>query len=179
MSAFESDSDRTHPFDFLIIQDKFISLFSDADFLAATVARLDALGYQLVVLDAALWMDSGAVCRDFAVALGFPRQDERSLDALEDYFYDVAAREYGDPNATGLAVVLEHYDQFAHADPSIAQALLSLFARTARRGSLLGHRMMCLVHTDDTELSFPSIYEVPIQWASGFWPYSEESQLSE
>ncbi|WIX83297.1 hypothetical protein QRX50_22315 [Amycolatopsis carbonis] len=55
-------------------------------------------------------------------------------------------------------------DKFAGAQASVARAVLDIFADQARGALLVGHRMMCLVQSDDPRLSFPAVGATPVSW---------------
>jgi hypothetical protein len=58
-------------------------------------------------------------------------------------------------HVTGLVLVLTHYEVFVVREPAIAHAVLDIVATQARNASLAGHRVICLVQSDDPQLSFP------------------------
>lgn len=105
---------------------------------------------------------------------GFPTILGRNLNALNDCLRDVAAGDYGsDPPATGLVVVMRRFDlvvvmrrfdSFAAADTSAAHAVLDIFASQSRNAALIGRRLMCLVQTDDSRLTFAPVGATPVTW---------------
>jgi hypothetical protein len=113
--------------------------------------------------------------RDFHRTLKLPHYAP-NLDALAEFFDDIAAWDYvADRAATGLAFVFWHYDAFAAKEPRAAHAVLDLYASAARGGALLGHRMVCLVQTDDPELSFPPVGATRVDEAIG-WPWIDDGE---
>jgi hypothetical protein len=98
----------------------------------------------------------------------------RSLDALNDCLRDIASRMYGTPHdSSGTALVLRHFDHFAKTHASVAQALLDIWAGRAWDGLLIGHLMMCLVQSDDREITFQPVGPRPVGWNAKEWPKSK------
>jgi hypothetical protein len=103
--------------------------------------------------------------RELAEALAFPAQYGHNLNALNDYLSDVAVHEYGtDEAATGTVLVLRRIDAFATREPRAAHSLLDIFAGQARRASLFGHRMLCLVQSDDPGFAVAPVGATPVPW---------------
>lgn len=108
--------------------------------------------------------------RELAAALDFPDYYGHNVDALNDCMGDVAAGDYGAPaDATGLVLVLTNFDTFAASHGPTAQALLDIFASQARNAALFGHRMICLVQSDDPKLSFEPVGATEVVWNDAEW----------
>ncbi|WP_171905259.1 barstar family protein [Cellulosimicrobium cellulans] len=120
--------------------------------------NLAAHEFQVVVLEAGSWSTGAEVHRDIAVALDFPAYYGRNLDALNDCFSDVVAREYGwQPSAAGLALVFLGFDRFAAALPDFAPALVDILVTQARDASEAGATMVLLLQSDDCGLGSDSM----------------------
>lgn len=48
--------------------------------------------------------------------------------------------------------------------------MLSIYARQARDAALIGHRMVCLAHSDDADLALPPLLTVEAVWNDLPWP---------
>ena len=66
-------------------------------------------------------------------------------------------------------MVLKRYDQFSAVDADSAHALLDYFATQARFGLLFGHRMICLVQSDNPQLRFPVVGGTEVRWNQQEW----------
>ncbi len=133
--------------------------------LTSTLEWLSSEGYRVIVIDAVTWSTTDDALDALAGALGFPDYFGQNLSALNDCLRDVAAFQYGsDENSTGTALALTHFEGFAARQPDIAHALLDVFARRARTGLLIGHRMLCLVQSDDPHLSFDVVGAEAVPW---------------
>ncbi|WSE02425.1 hypothetical protein OG574_02955 [Streptomyces sp. NBC_01445] len=42
--------------------------------------------------------------------------------------------------------------------------MLDILADRARSAALFGHRIMCLVHSNDPDISFEPVGAMPVQW---------------
>ncbi len=100
------------------------------------------------------------------MALSFPGYFGRNLAALNDCMSDVASGDYGwDGDAdTGLVIVLRAFDAFAVVDRRTAQLMLDILADQARRALLIGHRVICLVQSNDPRLAFEPVGAMPVMW---------------
>jgi hypothetical protein len=164
MPAFDPDGDLG--LDYQLVQNGFVTLFWDEVVLRTSTAWLAGHGYQVVVLDGTEWTTRRDLCLAIGRALDFPADFRgNSLDAFQDWLRSVAWGEFGlDLDAAGLVLVLEHYHHIAALDTFAAHAVLDCFAQAARLGALFGHRMLCLVQTDDPLLSFPTIGATAVGW---------------
>ncbi len=66
--------------------------------------------------------------------------------------------------ATGLVLVLMNYDQFVAADPVQAHKFLDIYAGQARHAALIGHRMSCLVQSNDPQLQLAPVGAQSVRW---------------
>lgn len=153
-----------------LIHDPYITMFWDPALLDDAVGRLRSRGYDVRTADAAEWTDPQAMHRALASLLDFPGYYGNNLDALNDCLSDVAYGAYGmDASATGLVVVLVHFDRFVATHAEAAFALLDIFAVQARAAALHSRPMVCLVQSDDPELSIPPVGARPVMWNGAEW----------
>ena len=170
MAAWERDDLMSHPLDLRLVQDTYVTMFWKAAVLRDVTTWLAEASYTVVTVDASEWRDPDGMHRGLAAALSFPSYYGRNLNALDDCLVDVAAGDYGlRLDATGLVLVLLRFDVFATNERDHAQALLDIFARQARSAMLVGHRMMCLVQSDDPELSFDRVGSTAVGWNEAEW----------
>ena len=79
---------------------------------------------------------------------------------------DVASGSYGWNAAadTGLVIALRTLDAFAERDRRTAQMMLDIVAARARSAILVGHRIICLVQSNDPRLAFDPVGAMPVVW---------------
>lgn len=155
----------------------FVSLFWRREVLQHTLEQLAALGYDIVQIDATAWRTEQDLHRDMAAALSFPSYYGNNLDALNDCLSDVGSGDYGvSAAATGLALVIIGYDKFAAVEPDIAQTVLDIFAGQARHAVLIGHRMLCLVQSDDPRITFVPVGATPVACNDAEWLDASRSE---
>jgi hypothetical protein len=165
MATWDLADELNHPPDFLLIQNGFVSLFSERTILEETVSWLRQHSYKVTYLDAASWQSEEDMHGEIADVLSFPEYYGHNLDAFDDCLNDVATRAYGWTAAdAGLIVVIDRYDHFASRDARAAHLLLDIYARQAAYGALFGHRLMCLVQTDDRRLQVPQVGGTSVTW---------------
>ncbi|MGI5491472.1 barstar family protein [Microtetraspora malaysiensis] len=170
MAAFDHDAHLTHQVDYRLMAGGFVTLFWRQTILEETIDWLIAHGYEVVRLDASGWMGEADLHRDFARSLDFPSYYGRNLNALNDCLSDVAVCDYGtSPEATGLVLVLTGYDKFAVRCPEVAQLALDVIADNSRSAILVGHRMCCLVQSDDPNIVFKPVGATAVEWNSAEW----------
>jgi hypothetical protein len=107
---------------------------------------------------------------NLARAFEFPQYYGRNLDALNDCLQDVAFYCYGaQSDSAGTVLILNHFDGFARSNREVAQALLDIYAGVASMAMLIGHRMLCLVQSDDPQLEFDPVGGSPVMWNPQEW----------
>ena len=170
MAAFDPAAVRTHPVDYRLVANGFVTLFWDPQVLQRTLRWLAEHGYQLVTLPSGGWRLPADLHRDLARALDFPDYYGRNLDALNDCLSDVVDGDYGwDRSTTGLVLVFLGYDAFARAQPQVAQTVLDIVADRARGAVLIGHRLICLVQSDDPTVRFAPVGAAGVSWNDAEW----------
>ena len=170
MAAFELNDELNGDRAFRLIHNTFVTMFWRSDLLAETLDWLAEHGYQVVDVDAGDCVDTVSLLDRLASALNFPDYFGRNLDALNDCMRDVVTGDYGsDLDATGFVLVLRRYDSFAGREATAAHAVLDILADQCRNGAIIGHRMMCLVQSDDPRLHLPPVGATPVMWNDAEW----------
>lgn len=170
MATWDTDAETSHPVDFRLVHNTFVTMFWQMAVLDQAVEWLVQNDYDVVTFDAGGWGSSSDMFDDVAEGLDFPGYFGRNLDALNDCMRDVASCDYGwRPDATGLVIVLKSFDRFASTDRRTAQIMLDIFADQARCAILVGNRIICLVQSDDPRLSFEPVGAMPVMWNDAEW----------
>lgn len=171
VANWDPDVETIHDVDFRLVRNTFVSKFWQPSLLDETVGWLRSHHYRVVEFDAASWTSDADMYEDIAAGIDFPDYFGRNLDALNDCMRDVASGAYGwDVDAqTGLVIVLRAFDAFTAVDRKTAQIMLDIFADQARFASLVGHRIICLVQTNDPQLAFEPVGAMPVMWNDAEW----------
>jgi RNAse (barnase) inhibitor barstar len=166
VATWDANAETNHPLDFRLVHNTFVTMFWRAALLDETVGWLREHAYRVVEFDAGSWSSAADMYEDVAVALNFPDYLGRNLDALNDCMRDVASGDYGwDADThTGLVIVLRAFDAFTAVDRRTAQHMLDIFADQARCAILIGHRIICLVQSNDPRLAFDPVGAMPVMW---------------
>jgi hypothetical protein len=170
MAAFDPAADLGHDRAFRSLVNTSVTLFWRSQILAETTGWLSDHGYQVTQLDAGRWTIEVDMHADLARALNFPDYYGGNLDAFNDCMRDVVGQDYGwAPDTTGLAVVFIGFDAFAGHCPRAAQVVLDIMADHSRQAALVGRRLMCLVQTDNPNISFEPVGATPVVWNDAEW----------
>ena len=170
MAAFDLDTDLAGDVAFRLMSNSFVTLFWRSSVLQDTIQWLSHHGYQVIQLTASAWHTDADLHRDMAAALGFPSYYGHNLDALNDCLRDVVTYDYGAlPDTAGLALVLVGYDTFAARRPRTAHVVLDILADRARSAALIGHRMLFLVQSNDSQVRFEPVGAMPVLWNPAEW----------
>lgn len=160
MAPFDLDSDLGGDLAFRLAMNSAVTLYRRP--VDEACDWLTEHGYQLVRLDAS-WETQAGFHDDIKVALDFPDYYGANLDAFNDCMRDVATYDYGaSRDATGTVLVFTGYDAFARHEPHAAQVILDIIAGIARFAMLFGHRMLCLVHSNDPKIGFDPVGATPV-----------------
>jgi hypothetical protein len=161
--CFDLDANLAEDRGYRLAQNGPVTLFWRR--LDETVAWLAGNGYQVVRLDAGAWRTQADFHRDIKAALDFPDHYGNNLDAFNDCMREVATYGYGAAeDATGTVLVFTGYDAFAAREPRAAQAILDIVAGAALGAMLVGHRMLCLVQSDDPAIAFAPVGATAVGW---------------
>lgn len=170
VAAFDRDSFTSHHYDFLLAKNGPVAMFWKLSVLAEATEWLQSRGYELVTLDASRWTSAAEMHLEIASALDFPSHYGANLAALDDCLgevvtYDRAASE----EAEGFVLVLVNFDTFLGRVPKTAHALVDIYAAQARSGALIGHRMLCLVQSNDPDLRIEAVGGFSVPWNPAEW----------
>jgi hypothetical protein len=133
VATWDADAVRTHPIDFRLVQNTFVTMIWRSSLLDQTVGWLRSNAHDVVEFDAGSWASATDMYDDVALGLNFPDYFGRNLDALNDCLRDVASGDYGwQADAAGLVIVLRAFDAFAAVDRRTAQIMLDIFADQAQ-----------------------------------------------
>ncbi|GAA1843638.1 barstar family protein [Asanoa iriomotensis] len=169
MAAFDLERDANR-LDFRLMLHGAVTLFWRSHLFAEAVDWMREHGYTIVQLDASAWTTDDDLHSAIAAALDFPDYYGRNLDALNDCMRDVVAHAYGTTeDATGLLLAFAGYDAFTRGRPRTAQAVLEILADQARCAMLTGHRMLCLVQSNDPRITFEPVGASPVLWNPAEW----------
>ncbi|MBL7498149.1 barstar family protein [Frankia sp. CNm7] len=170
MASWDPRAPFTHPVDYRLVHNTFVTMFWRRSLLDEATQWLRDHGYDVVSLDAGAWTAAEDMFTDIASALSFPAYFGRNLLALNDCMRDVGMGDYGwSAEATGLVVAFTNFERFAAADRRTAQILLDIFADRARSAMLLGNRLICLVQSNDPRLTFEPVGAMPVMWNDAEW----------
>lgn len=177
MPSFSLDDITSGRYDWALFQNGPIQLFWRVEVLEQAISELAKFGYIIHDVDAGPWTSESdmhdAVSREFK----FPDYYGRNLNALNDCLSDVAYYGYGSrPDTLGTAFVLRHFDKFAKLETKTAHVLLDCYARQARHGLLVGHRMICLVQSDDPNITFERVGSMAVMWNPAEWLASKRKR---
>ena len=152
----ENDLERL---DYKLLQNGFVTLYFNPQFLAEDVAVLKSLGYLTVEFDSSIWNSTEDFYDAFADALKFPDYFGRNLDALSDCLIDVKI-----PCNGGLVIACSKFDSFQARFPDFAWEVLDIISEKARRHLLFGKRLICLLQSNNPKISFEIVGAQPVIW---------------
>lgn len=165
MAAFDRADELSHPLDYRLAANGFVTLFWSPSVLAEAVTWLEEHGYRIARAQASSWHADTDMHRDLSALLDFPEYDGGNLHALSECLYSVSLGDFGVSDTdTGLVLVLDGFDQFFERNEGLAWALLDIYAACARRAALTGTRMLCLIQSDQAQLDVPDVGAQPITW---------------
>jgi hypothetical protein len=88
-------AETTHPVDFRLVHNTFVTMFWRLSLLDETTEWLRSHAYDVVEFDAASWASAAEMFDDVAAGLDFPDYFGRNLNALNDCMRDVASGQCG------------------------------------------------------------------------------------
>ena len=170
MSTFDLDADLSGDRAFELAKNGPVTLFWRTQVLESTLNWLEARRYRLIRLEAGTWCAEADFHTAIASALGFPGYYGHNLNAFTDCMRDVASYEYGaSRDATGTVLAFSNYDAFAVRQPNPAHSVLDIIATEARNAMLFGHRMLCLVQSNNPNIHFDPVGASAVMWNPAEW----------
>jgi hypothetical protein len=170
VATWNADAEATHPVDFRLVKNTFVTMFWRSTLLDETISWLRSHAYDVVEFDTGSWASDADMYDAIASRLNFPDYFGRNLAALNDCMRDVASGDYGwNSDAAGLVIVLRSFDTFAAVDRRTAQIMLDIIADQARCAILIGNRIICLVQSNDPQLAFDPVGAMPVIWNDAEW----------
>ena len=170
MPTFDPSEELWGTPEWRLFQNGYVHLYWQSSVLEETIGFLTKESYRIIRLAMSAISSTTECLRVLGAALEFPDYYGVNLNAFNDCLSDVAAYDYGSRReAMGTILVLERFDSFLAIDRPVAEAILDIFARQARTAALFGHRMLCLVQSDDPDVQLPAVGAVPVQWNPAEW----------
>ena len=172
MAIFSAEDANDQRRDWAILRDGGVALYWRPEALKADLNWLELNDYEIVEFDAGSWSSEEQMHDALRSRLSFPYYYGKNLDALNDCMgSDLAVPEHG-----GLALVFNHYDQFANVDTGsdsnrkgLAEVVLHILARAVRYHLLFGRRLLILVQSDDPQIRFTDLAGVSANWNPREW----------
>jgi RNAse (barnase) inhibitor barstar len=178
MASFSADEIDDEPLDWGILRDGGVALYWRTEILSDDLDWLQLNGYQITTFDASEWQSPSGweterrMHESLKVQLSFPDYYGNNLNAFDECICDDLVV----PDPGGLAIVLNHYDEFlrtsrnpANDEESTAETVLYIFAKAVRYHMLFGRRLLILVQSDDPRIEFGRLGGVGASWNSREW----------
>ncbi|GAA3212497.1 hypothetical protein GCM10010532_037790 [Dactylosporangium siamense] len=126
--------------------------------------------YEVFTFDATRWDSEEAFHQDIAPALDFPDYYGANVPAFGDSLRNAVADGYiFRPDAAGVVIVMTGYDSFVKVDAQLAWEIIEELAQRARAAMLCGNRLLCLLQSDDPDISFPPVGATAVTWDNAEW----------
>jgi Barstar (barnase inhibitor) len=166
MAAFRNDTAQWGDLDWSLVQNGWVSLFHSHDTFRSAIDWLAEADYSLFEFDATDWTTVVPAMGAIGERLGFPEYFRfPNLDGFNDCLSDVGRYDYGsDPSKTGTVLAIWRFDLLAGRDPEPAHWLLDVIASQARSAMLIGHRMLCLIQSDDGDIELQPVGATGVHW---------------
>jgi RNAse (barnase) inhibitor barstar len=91
--------------------------------------------------------------------LKFPDYFGRNLDALNDCFSGIEI-----PLEDGFVIAFSKFDLFNAQLPDFTWNILDIISKRSRQHLLFGKRLICLIQSDDPQISFKEVGKQPVIW---------------
>lgn len=169
MTAFDPAEGLSEDFAFELLSGSPVTMYWRSERFADATARLEADGYLMVGFAALDWTVE-AMHTSFVEEFGFPPYYGRNLDALDECLSDFVNDDYEwQAGFTGLVITFSGYDGFVNRDRKTANVVLDMIAANSRRASLVGHRLVCLVQSNDPHLTLEPVGASIPMWNRAEW----------
>lgn len=165
--------------DLVLLSQCPVTLYHNLELLDNDLEWLQEADYNICDIDAIEWKGNTAF-REFIDALGGVEY-RPTLDGLEKCLGNLFMNQYLPQNiladgmplppkelepsdCPGFVFVLRHYDWLVSDDSEIAHQILDFMVKESRSWLLYNKRLICLVQTDDPDLSFHPLGAEQASW---------------
>ncbi len=97
-------------------------------------------------------------------ALYFPDYYGENLNAFYDCLGDMLNTKY-----RGLVLIFRNYDNLVEQHRPTSEGILDSIARTSREWLIEGHKLICLIQSNDPDLHFPELGGLRPNWNGAEW----------
>lgn len=104
MAVFRNHPTVWHSHDWTILRNGSISFYWRKEYLQSDIEWFRKEGYNVVLLDCAIWIDEDKMHQEFYDKLNLPDYYGSSYDALDECLEDIEIKD------TGLIIVFEHFN---------------------------------------------------------------------
>jgi len=149
--------------DYLLLKDGNVIKYHNTDVLEGDIEWLDKNNYDLIDIDTASW-NSNNFHQSIKSSFSFPDYYGENLNAFADCLSDMKNAKY-----KGLVIVLRRFDNFTDLDRVLSESLLDAISSIARRWVLQGFYLLCLVQSDDPDITYDKIGGYAPNWNGVEW----------
>ncbi|WP_151999189.1 MULTISPECIES: barstar family protein [unclassified Imperialibacter] len=96
--------------------------------------------------------------------LFFPDYYGENLDAFHDCLGDMLNTKY-----RGLILIFRSFDVIVEQHRPTSEGILASIARTSREWLIDGHKLICLIQSNDPDLNFPELGGLSPAWNGAEW----------
>ena len=97
-------------------------------------------------------------------ALFFPEYYGENLDAFDDCLGDMFNSKF-----RGLVLIFRNFDNLVEEHRPTSEGVLDSISRTSREWLLEGHKLICLIQSNDPDLHFPELGGLRPTWNRAEW----------
>lgn len=160
MSIFDKRINNCAKLDWRILMNGSIALYHSKAILKHDMERLQAIGYQLNILDFSMIKTEEEFHRIVKEKLEFPDYYGENLDA----FSDCLLSDLIIPEGGGVAIIFINFDEYYENSRDFAHELLECLDLNARRRILFGERFITLVQSNNREIVIKNVGSHAIMW---------------
>ena len=137
-----------------------VTMYYSREIIEDDVNTLAELGYIVRRFDATRWENfPNTFFTDFSEIMEFPEGWGTNLDSLEDCLGDIEV-----PDAGGVVIVFDTFDQFANSHTELAWSILDIIAYQSRLKQIFGKTLIALVQSDDPRIRFEPVGASRVFW---------------
>jgi Barstar (barnase inhibitor) len=150
--------------DWALLKNGPIALYFRREILAEALEWFRLNQYTIAEVDCRACDSKAELLKTIGRVLGFPAWPSPNLDGFNDDFSELVVPEVG-----GFILVLSGFDHAARKLPDESLHMLDIIALASRDQILFGKRFLCLVQSDDPEISFGLVGGAAPMWNPREW----------
>jgi RNAse (barnase) inhibitor barstar len=149
--------------DLEILKDGPICLYHNDDILNKDFSWFNDNNFEVIDMNCQTWTKNN-FHKKIKGAMFFPEYYGENLNAFHDCLSEMHNTKY-----RGLILIFRNFDNIVEQYRATSEGILDSIARTSREWLVDGHKLICLIQSNDPDLHLPELGGLSPAWNGSEW----------